>query len=174
MISVYLARGMSGRNKAEVVKEAKTDKAFFEAAGIKVLCPVEKEHVKAENKKLEATVEAMQNYWPADKAMIREASAVIDMTPHLNSEGSKHEIGYARFHLWKPVLRVFPLGKLPSSSSVAFFEDDVVVDSKEEAIEWLYRVYGTPSKRFLWKIRLLNRCFVKFLLIRIAWFFDWV
>jgi len=29
---------------------------------------------------------------PRDKEMIREANVILDMTPHLNSEGSKHEV----------------------------------------------------------------------------------
>ncbi len=158
---IYLARGMSGRNKADVVTEARIDKEFLEKAGLVVLCPVSEEKVKAENKVLQSTQKAMQTYWFRDKAMIREANVVFDMTPHLKSEGVAHELGYARFHLWKPVVRVYPLGQLPPKASIAFFEGDAVVDSLEEAIEFVYRVHGTWFKRLKWRMGIYNQSWVK-------------
>lgn len=163
MVTVYTARGMTGRVKEEVVEEAKRDAEFLRKAGFKVLCPVEKEGVKKTKEVLLSSKKAMDSYWPADKKMIREANVLFDMTPHLNSEGCKHELAYARYTLWKPVVRVFPSGKLPVKSSVAWYEDDCVCDSLEEAIEYTLRVHGTFAKRILWRIKMLNRCLPKWL-----------
>ncbi len=151
MINLYLARSMSGRVKEEVVSEAQSDKQFFESAGFKVLCPVIAENVKPTQEKLIASKKAMDQYWPRDKEMIREAHLVLDMTPGLKSEGVSHEIGYARYTLWKPVIRVYEEGKLPIKSSVAWFEDDCIVDDKRLVIEYILRVHGTFYKRLKWR-----------------------
>lgn len=167
MIKLYACRGMTGRVKEDVVKEATADREWLTKAGFTVLCPVEKENVPATQQVLMASKKALEKYWPEDKRMIREANIIFDLTPHLNSEGSKHEIGYGRYCLWKPVVRVFPNGKLPPPSSVARFEDDFICDSLEEAIEYSLRVHGTWFKRFNWRLRMINRCLPKWLLHQI-------
>jgi len=161
LIRVYTARGMTNRVKKDVVAEALRDKEQLEQAGFTVLCPVVSEHVQPTDEVLCSSRIAMDVYWPRDKKMIREAHLVFDMTPHLNSEGSKHEIGYARYHLWKAVVRVFPKGQLPIKSSVAYFEDDFICDSLAEAIKYAHRVHGTPFKRLNWRVKLFVRCLPK-------------
>ena len=163
MLKIYACRGMTGRIKEEVVKEALADKEFLEKAGFVVLCPVVKEGVEMTKEKLVSSKKAMDSYWPKDKQMIREAHLIFDLTPHLNSEGCKHEIGYGRYALWKPVVRVFPKGQLPFKSSIAFYEDDYVCDSLEEAIEYSLRVHGTFKKRLKWRLKMLNRCLPKWI-----------
>lgn len=162
-IRLYLARGMTGRIKEEVVAEAVSDKEFLEKAGFTVLCPVMEEGVESTKQVLRSSRQLMETYWPRDKAMIREAHIVLDMTPHLNSEGVKHEVGYARYNLWKPVVRVFPTGKLPIKSSVSHFEDDAVVDSIVEAVEYILRVHGTRWKRLKWRMKMLNKSLPKWI-----------
>lgn len=164
-LTLYLARAMSHRVKEDVVKEAVADKEFFERAGFRVNCPVEKENIPSTKQVLLASKKALLTFWPQDKKLIREAHVFVDMSPTYNSEGVKHELAYARFCLWKPVVRVFPSGKLPIGSSVAYLEDDYVCDSLEEAVEYVYRVHGSWVKRFNWRIRMLNRC-----LVRWTWF----
>lgn len=161
MTKVYLCRSMTHRIKEEVVREAQADKDFFQKAGLIVLDPVEKEGVKATKEKLIASSKAMQNYWPADKAMIREAHVVVDMTPHMKSFGTEKELGYARYHLWKKVIRVFPKGQLPVASCVAFLEDDDVVDSREMALESILRTHGTLWLRLKWRFNIYKRCWAK-------------
>lgn len=161
MIKIYLARAMSNRIKEEVVLEAQADKQFLEQAGLTVLDPVSSEGVKAEKVPLQSSKKEMDVFWKRDKEMIREAHLVFDMTPHLNSEGCKHELGYARYHLQKPIVRIFPARHLPAEGSVAFYEDDAVVDSLLEAIEYTYRVHGTFWKRTKWRLERTNRCLLK-------------
>lgn len=173
-VKIYAARGMTGRNKADVVKEAVDDKAWLEAAGFEVLCPVAKEGVKAEDKPLTSTVEQMNGFWYADKKMIRESDVIFDMTPLLKSEGVAHELGYGRYHCHKPIIRVFPPGKLPPPSSIAHYEDDVVVDSIIQAVEWVYRAYLTPWDRLKWKMKIANKSLIGLLIIRLKWFLDWI
>lgn len=161
MVKIYLARGMTGRNKADVVLEANADKLFLESAGFTVLDPVSAEGVKAEDKPLHSTKTDMDIYWKRDKQMIEEAHVLFDMSPHLKSEGVAHEIGYARYFLYRPIVRVYPLGGVPNRASVAWFEDDLLVDSLEEAIEYILRIHGTSRKRFIWRLKLYIRCLPK-------------
>lgn len=170
-IICYTARGMTGRIKEEVVKEATADKEFLEKAGFKVLCPVISEGVKPTQQVLMSSKKAMDEYWPRDKQMIREAHLVFDMSPHMNSEGVKHELGYARYSLWKPVIRIYPSGKLPPKSSIAHFEDDFICDSLLEAVEYAHRVHGTRKKRLLWRLRLINRCLPKWIKYQLL---EWI
>jgi hypothetical protein len=171
-VKIYVARSMSFRDKAEVKTEALADAAFLRAAGFDVLCPVAKENIENRHETLLATRAQIDNYWPQDKAMIRESDVLFHVTPHLRSDGAWHEVGYKRYHMWEPVVHIYPPGKLPPNSAISFLEDDCVVDSWIEAVEWTYRVYGTPWKRFKWKIGLLNKCFVKYLMLRLNWIFK--
>lgn len=170
MIRIYVARAMTNRIKEDVVNDAVNDKNFLEKAGFKVLCPVTAENVKPTKEVLRSSKKAMDVYWFRDKQMIRDAHVVFDMSPHMNSEGVKHELGYARYNLWKPIVRVFPHGELPLQSSVARFEDDYICDSLLEAIEYTLRVHGTFYKRLKWRLALLNRCLPKWILFQIKEF----
>lgn len=161
MLKIYAARSMTGRIKEEVVAEAKADKALMETFGLIVLCPVEKEQVPATKQVLLSSKKAMENYWPADKKMIREANIVFDMTPERKSEGVAHEIGYARYHLWKPVFRIYTGGKMPVPSSVAFFEDDYVCLSLEEAVTEAINNHGTRWLRFKWRVNIYRKSWFK-------------
>lgn len=170
MVQLYLARGMTGRVKEDVVQEAYFDKEFFEKAGFKVLCPVMEEGVEPTKQTIRSSKQQMDIYWFRDKQMIRDSHVVLDMTPHLKSEGVAHELGYARYNLWKPVVRVFPSGKLPIKGSVCRYEDDFICDSLVEAVEYTYRVHGTLFKRLKWRLSMLNRCLVKWLWYQICEF----
>lgn len=170
MVRVYNARSMTGRVKKDIVKEAKADRRLMELAGITVLCPVEKEKVPNTKNVLYGSKKAMMSYWPQDKAMIEAAHVLFDLTPERKSEGVAHEIGYARYFLYKPVVRVYREGKLPVPSSVAYFEDDYITDSLEDAIQYVVREHGTLPKRLKWRLKLYVRCFPK--MVR-TWFTSW-
>ncbi len=170
MVTVYNARSMTGRIKEEIVLEAKADRKLMEAAGITVLCPVDKESVPSTKQVLISSKKSMLNYWPQDKRMIETADVLFDMTPERKSEGVAHEIGYARYFLYKPVIRVFRGGKLPIPSSVAYFEDDHITDSLEGAIKYVIQEHGTLYKRLKWRFKLYMRCLPK--MIRV-WFTSW-
>lgn len=162
-VKIYTATAMTGLVKEDVVREARERKDFLERAGFTVLDPVIAEGVKPTKEKLHSSKKAMDVFWKRDKEMVREAHVVFDTSPHLNSEGCKHEIGLARYAYWKPVVRIFPTGHLPYKSSIAYYEDDFVCDSLIEAIEYVLRVHGTFYKRLLWRLSMLNRCLPKWI-----------
>jgi len=161
MIRVYAARAMTNQLQSEVVKQAKEDKAFFESCGIEVFCPVTKEKIKPLNKKLQADLKHMELYWPADKRMIRDAHVFVNFSPHIASMGVIREYGYARYHLQKKVISIFPEGQIPKAGSIAFFEDDEVTDSRIMAVESILRTHGTYWLRLQWRFKKLIRCFPK-------------
>jgi hypothetical protein len=158
---IYAARAMTGCDASEVVRQAKIDKAFFESCGIEVLCPVLKEKVKPVHKAIQSDKKHMNVYWPTDKKMIREANILVNFSPHIASLGCIREFGYARYHLWKKVVSVFPEGHLPPDGAVPYFEDDEIVDSRLMAIESILRTHGTYWKRLKWRASLYNKKLLK-------------
>lgn len=171
MIKVYVARAMTGRVKADVVKEAKADKEFLEACGFIVLDPVSEEGVKATKETLLSPKSAMDSYWPRDKAMIREADVVFNMSPHLPSLGVIREHGYARYHLWKKVVSIFPTGKLPAEGAICHYEDDYVTDNLLDAVGETLRTHGTVWKRLKWRVKIYKRCWLKAVFYRLK---EWI
>lgn len=171
MISIYLARGMSGRPADVVYEESKPERDFLRQAGFEVLCPIEVEGIKKVNMPIQASKEQITDFWPRDKEMIWKAHVLFHMTPHLRSDGAWHEVGYNRYHLQQPVVHIYPTGKLPPAGSVSYLEDDYVCDSLEEAIEYTLRIHGTFWKRTKWRLNKVNRCFLKsFWLQLLIWF----
>ena len=170
-VKIYTCAKMTGRDQSQMVEMAKTNKKIFEAAGIIVLDPIIEEHVKASHVVLvDKPINVLKGYWSRDKQMIREAHVIVDTTPELKSEGSAHEIGYARYCLWKPVVRMYSKDVKPLSP-IVYFEDDLIVHSPEEAAIQIQKYWGSWFKRILWRIGLLNRCFPKWIFWQIK---EWV
>lgn len=161
MVKIYTAQAMTGRSQEEIVNCAKHAKRVFEGAGITVFDPVLAEHVKDEKKVLaDKPVSVLKDYWKRDKEMIREANVIVDLSPELKSEGVAHEIGYGRYFLWMPIVRVYQQNSKPASL-IAVFEDDLIVHSLEEAAIQINKYWGSWGKRFMWRLTLYNRCFYK-------------
>ena len=160
---IYTAAKMTGRDKKEMVETSLKNKKIFEAYGIKVLDPILEEHIKPVKGALADTpVSLLKDYWKRDKEMIRSAHVLVDTTPGEKSEGSSHEIGYARYGLWKPVVRMY-IGENKPLSMIVYFEDDLIVHSVEEAAVQIQKYWGTWLKRALWRVGLLNRCLLKWI-----------
>lgn len=169
-VKIYTAAKMTGRDQKEMVETAKKNKKIFEAYGVVVLDPIIEEHVKAEKHVLvDKPLAILKDYWNRDKQMIRDAHVVVDTTPEAKSEGVAHEIGYARYNLWKPIVRIYTEGSKPTSM-IAVFEDDLIVHSPEEAAVQIQKYWGTWMKRTLWRIGLLNRCLPKWIMYQIEEF----
>ena len=152
---------------ADVVREAHIDRSYLKSCGIIALDPVQEEGVKPKKKKLQASYEDMVKFWKRDKQLIREANVVFDMSPTFKSEGVAHELAYARYFLWKPVVRVYEGQPMPPKASVAFFEDDMLASSLLEACVESRNHWGTWIKRAKWRTKLLARCLWKFMLYQI-------
>ena len=172
MVKIYCARKMTGLSAKDVVEDAKKVREqikFWFGKRVKILDPVEEEGVKSSSKPISSTPDLLQRYWQRDKEMIREAHVLLDLAGPAKSEGVLMEIGYARFFLFKPVVRIWPnLG-----SSVGRLEADAVVDNLNQAIFLIDRKWGTPYKRFKWRFALIKRCLINYLRIRFLVLIDW-
>lgn len=166
MLTAYLAHAMTGRSGAELIAESAVVADLAFRMGVVVLDPVVSEGVTPSDKRLLNPDDKLAIFWRRDKKMIRYSHVLIDLTGPAKSEGVAHEIGYARFALWKPVIRVWP-GLGPS---VAWLEDDVIVPTVAHALVEAQRLWGTRSKRIVWRLKMLNRCLLKWIAYQIGEF----
>jgi hypothetical protein len=173
MIKVYTAKSMTGRTGEELVLESAHIARIMSYRGIEVLDPVTVENVSKDQGVLANTGDKLFGYWTRDKRMIREAHVVLDVTGPAKSEGVAHEIGYARYFLFKPVVRIYPKGT-EGRISVAKYEDDLIVSTVAEAADAIVELWGTRRKRLLWKIKLLLRCLPNYLKHRATYLIDWI
>lgn len=165
-VKVYLAHAMTGRTGNELLKESEEAALVAGVYDVQLLDPVVTENVSKSKKPLHNKQEALRDYWRRDKEMIRQAHVLLDYTGPAKSEGVAHEIGYARFALWKPVVRIWPnLGP-----SVAWIEDDLIVSNPDDAFHLIDERWGTWQKRAKWRLKMLARSLPKWLIYQ---FQEW-
>ena len=158
-VRVYLAQAMTGRTWLDVCDEA--IRARNALNGLDVFSPSLDEALRRSPDPIDtipSVLEELQSHWKRDKAEIVKTHVVVDLTPHLHSHGVSHEIGFARYCLWKPVVRI-----MEPTSSVAYLEDDLLVPTVEAAAEAIQRLWGTRAKRWAWRSRMLLRSLPKWL-----------
>lgn len=152
-VVVYLACRMSGRSKPAMVKEAKEAVAMLAKYNIRCISPVLEENVEnTPGPLIPFSDEELGREWRKDKEFIKQCHVVLDLSSasKIRSEGAVHEFGYARYALFKPVVRLFPNGLGPSITKL---EDCLVVETLEQAgIEILTR-WGTRTQRISWRLR---------------------
>ncbi len=157
-IKVYVAHAMTGKMQDELVKEAEYTTRTLENYGFEVLDPIVEEQVKSVHEPLlQVSAEQLERYWRRDKEMIKEADIVLDFKSCNKSDGVAKEIGYARWCLWKPVVRVFP----GMGINISRIEDDEIVNDLPSAIAIMHEKYGTYDKLHTWREEMWHRCFDK-------------
>lgn len=169
-LRIYLAKPMTGRTGHDLLTEAFNAQNLAREWDVQVFDPVMYEDVPNTTEPVKASPKDLGAYWQRDKELIRASHVLIDQWGEAKSEGTAHEIGYARYHLWKPVIRVYP----GLNVSVARLEDDVIASNLAFAFFEAVNRFGTPWKRLKWRAQLLNRCLLNYLKIRLLFLFDWV
>ena len=160
MIKIYTCQAMTGRYCDEMRNEAEMLKRVLGNYGFDILNPVLEENVPNEHVLLEnVPVEKLEQYWRRDKEMIREADIVIDYKTQNRSDGSNKEVGYNRFCLWKPTVRVWD----GPGGLISRIEDDCVVAKLTDALELINEKWGTYEKLGKWRLGLFERCFPNWL-----------
>lgn len=154
MTRVYVAHALTGRDADDVLRESMTAYWAMKSYGVTAIDPAVEEGVKPGQGTLQTPLETLRGYWKRDKALIRSCHVLLDLTGQLKSAGVEQEIGYMRFFLWRPVVRVWP-GL--SDSSIARFEGDVVVGNIEAAAALIAANWGTPWKRLWWRMKMYFR-----------------
>lgn len=166
---IYAASSMTGRTGEELVAQSKEVAFLAWCYDVEVLDPITNEGVKADKHRLDGGGDKLREFWKRDKEMIRKAHVIIDVTGERKSAGVEHEIGYARYHLHKPVVRVWPnLGV-----SIARLEDDLIVEDLNQAFRLAVERWGTWQKRLKWKWHIFKKSYWNLLKARLNWFIDW-
>jgi hypothetical protein len=155
MIAAYTCQGMTGKMCDEMIVEARMLERTLNNHGIRILNPVlaelayiPNEHIMLPN----VAPEILEKFWHADKEMIREADVLIDYKTHNKSDGSNNEVGYSRFCLWKPTIRVWE----GPGALISRMEHDIIVPSLVEAIEMINERWGTYEKLGKWRTEMLK------------------
>lgn len=156
-IKIYTSQRMTGRECAELVAEADVLCRTIVNYGFVPLNPVVEEKVKPVHEILKASEDRLVEYWKRDKEMIREADVVLDYQTLNASDGTNKEIAYARWCLWKPVVRVW---KGPGGL-ISRLEDDLVVPSLYLALDLIKDKWGTYEKLREWRQAMWHRSFNK-------------
>ncbi len=156
-IKVYAAQRMTGRFCDELLAEAQMVSAKLEAAGFSVLSPVIEEGVPNKHTKLVNTMGRLRQYWRRDKEMLNEAHIMLDFNSQGKSDGVNVEMGYVRFYMYKPLIRIYPNLGL----TISRIEYDCVTDSIDSAIKIMVERWGTRHKLLMWRMRMLIRCLPK-------------
>jgi nucleoside 2-deoxyribosyltransferase len=162
MIKAYTCQSMTGRMCDEMIVEARMLERVLGNYGIQILNPVLAELDIIPNEHIllpPVSAELLEKVWREDKRMIREADIVIDYKTHNKSDGSNNEVGYNRFGLWKPTIRVWD----GPGALISRMEHDVIVPTLNDAIDVITERFGTYEKLGAWREEMLKRSFPKWL-----------
>ncbi|MGH7974914.1 MAG: hypothetical protein ACREBR_05265 [bacterium] len=168
-VIVYLACRMTGRSKAVMRKEAEEAVTTLSKHGITCISPVLEENVEGTPEILVAvSEELLREEWKKDKDFVKKCHVVLDLSAasRIRSEGATHEYMFARYALFKPVVRLFPNGL---GFSIARLEDATIVQTLDEAAIAIVSKWGTRGRRIHWRIE--EQIFWKWLkLLRLQFF----
>ena len=170
-VRAYVAHGMSNREWVEVCNESKFCQQVLAKYNITAIDPVDIEIIPDHSKPIAIrTDEEGKIAWSEDKKAIRSCHVLIDITPHLKSEGVAHEIGLMRYGYWKPVIRILKPGT--PKPMIPYFDDDVLVYSLQDAAELINERWGTWWKRFKWRLQMYKRSRLKALKYELEFWFQ--
>lgn len=159
---------MTGRFCDELLLESVVAGEALTKAGFMVLSPVIEEGVPNKHIKLTNTLGRLKGYWKRDKEMLQECHIMLDLNSQGKSDGVNVEMGYTRFFMYKPLVRVHPtLG-----CTISRLEYDCVTDSLEKAVEIIKIRWGTKRKLLKWRLHLLYRSIPKILLFQLKFLKD--
>ncbi len=160
MIKIYTCQKMTGRKCLDMRREADMLVEVAASYGFKVLNPVIEEGISYIDKYLESVpLKLLEKYWRRDKEMIKESDIILDYRTQNTSDGSNNEVGYSRYCLWKPTVRVW-IGK---GALISRIEDDLVIPTLDEAMAIIKYKWGTYKKLEKWRNGMWDRCFDKWL-----------
>lgn len=166
-VNVYAAQAMSGRPWLELLVEASYAARSLESAGITVYSPVLDEWARNgfQAKGICTSGDELEDHWRRDKVAMVKSHILVDLTPTRQSHGVSHEIGFFRYTLWRPCVRIMSPAK-----TIAYLEDDLIVATIEEAAKEITIRWGTRRKRAVWRMGMLWRSLPKWVYRQaIAW-----
>lgn len=162
MITAYTCQAMTNRMCDEMIVEARMLERVLGNHGIRILNPVLSELDIIPNEHIilpHCPPEVLERVWKQDKSMIRESDIIIDYKTHNKSDGSNNELGYNRFCLWKPTIRVWD----GPGALISRMEYEFVVPNIQEAMRVIKENFGTYEQLKAWRLEMLGRCYPKWL-----------
>lgn len=148
---VYFICKMTGLYCDDMRAKADKDAKILQAHGIVVHHPIIEENIPKTHMMLkDRTEKEMEHLWNGDKAAIKKVNVIIDSAAGLYSTGAKREFGKGRYRDWTPTLTLWDKGVTPPF--IARQEDDICVNSIEEAASIIQKLWGTRLKRMSWKL----------------------
>lgn len=156
-IKIYTAVKMTGRFCDAMRQESEMLVRVLTAYGFEVLNPVIEEAVPYDHVLLEqVNAGRLAHFWARDKEMIRDADILLDYMSCSTSDGVNTEVGYARWCLWKPVVRVWP----GVETNISKIEHDAICENLTEAIMAMQEKWGTYEKLKIWREEMLAKSFL--------------
>jgi hypothetical protein len=162
MIASYTCQTMTGRMCDEMIVEARMLERVLGNYNIRCLNPVLAEMAFIPNEHVtlpHVPTDILEKFWKMDKVMIKEADVIIDYKTHNKSDGSNNEIGYNRWCLWKPTVRVWD----GPGALISRMEHDIIVPTLNDAIDVINERFGTYDKLGAWRTEMLERSFPKWI-----------
>lgn len=164
MLKVYVAQRMTGQYCDEMVTEALKASRALANFGFHALSPVLNEAISNKHELLpDTSLEDLRKHWQKDKRLLQDAHIVLDLNGLGKSDGVNTELGYARFFLWKPVIRIHP----KAGMLISTLEHDVVVASLSDALLFMRETWGTKRQLLWWRLKVLNRSLLKFVTLQV-------
>lgn len=166
-VIIYLAQAMSNLYCDDILRTAMEAKEKLEKAGFEVLSPVIEEGVPNKHIRLVNSLGRLKGFWRRDKECLQKCHLMLDLESMGRSDGVNVEMGLTRFAYWKPLVRVHPtLGCV-----ISRLEYDNVCASLDEAIVFMKRNYGTKGKLLRWRLKMLRKSLLKFVVLQV--YFLW-
>jgi len=162
MITAYTCQSMTGRMCDEMIVEARMLERVLRNYGIRILNPVLAELAFIPNEHVilpHVPTDILEKFWKMDKVMIKEADVIIDYKTQNKSDGSNNEIGYNRWCLWKPTVRVWE----GPGALISRMEYEVIVPTLNDAIDVINDKWGSYEKLGAWRTEVLKRSFPKWI-----------
>lgn len=165
-VSIYLATPMTGWYCDDLWKKTIRDKQVYEKAGVTVVTPVDGEGIPFVHEQLpdRTDAEGVEVWKKKDKGAIKRVHCLVYEMPDRWSQGVAHELILSRGVLWKPTVFVGKAGFITRE------EDDYVAATHSEAALIVKARWGTRRKRIVWRLKMLNRCLLGWIVDQIKEF----
>lgn len=166
-LKVYLACAMTNRFCDEILADSKKAKEEFSKYGIDVWSPAIEEGIPDKHVKLTSiSKEDLMAKWEIDKKEGLQSCHVMYISSgDTGSRGVGQERGYARWYLWRPVVRKH---EGEHYFSITDIEEDGSVTSHRLAAAYVNKNWNSRSKWVMWKLHHIFFGIPKFIWIQVS------
>lgn len=166
-VSIYLATSMTGLTGYKIWQDYRRRKKIYRRYGVRVNSPVPGEGIKATRRPLPNRPGAEgTKIWAKDKLLIRKSNLMVFPLLKRRSQGCEFELTLARGSYWKPTVYLHDKPGFISKE-----QSDIVCLTDQQAARYIVKYFGSRHKRFIWRLKMLNKSLPKWLWQQIKEFF---